>query len=69
MKNIKTFVAVAALSIMSFGAFAQSISVTSSTLDSAEAKIAAKAAEMNANYTITSAMVNNRVHMTAKLDK
>lgn len=69
MKNIKTFIAVAALSMMSVGAFAQSISVTSSTLDSAEAKIAAKAAEQNANYTITSAMVNNRVHMTAQLDK
>lgn len=69
MKNIKTFVAVAALSLMSVGAFAQSISVTSSTLDGAEAKIAAKAAEQGANYKITSAMVNDRVHMTAQLDK
>jgi len=69
MKNIKTFVAVAALSVLSFGAFAQSISATASTLDGAEAKIAAKAAEQNANYTITSAITNNRVHMTAELDK
>jgi len=69
MKTIKTFVAVTALSLLSMGAFAQSISVTSSTLDSAEAKIAAKAAEQGANYSITSAIVNNRVHMTAELDK
>ncbi|MBN0127068.1 DUF1471 domain-containing protein, partial [Pseudomonas aeruginosa] len=44
MKSIKTFVAVAALSMMSFGAFAQSVSATASTLDRAEAKIAAQAA-------------------------
>lgn len=69
MKNIKTLVAVAALSMMSMGAFAQSISVTASTIDSAEAKIAAKAAEQGANYSITSATVNNRVHMTANLSK
>ncbi len=69
MKSIKTLVAVAALSMMSVGAFAQSISVTASTLDSAEAKIAAKAAEQGVNYKITSAMVNDQVHMTAQLDK
>lgn len=69
MKTIKTFVALAALSLMSFGTFAQSISVTSSTLDGAEAKIAAKAAEQGAGYTITSAITNDRVHMTARLDK
>ena len=32
MKSIKTFVAVSALSMMSFGAFAQSVSATASTL-------------------------------------
>ncbi|WP_300002169.1 YdgH/BhsA/McbA-like domain containing protein [uncultured Cedecea sp.] len=69
MNTIKTFVAVTALSLMSVGAFAQSISTTASTLDAAEAKIAAKAAEQGANYSITSAIVNNRVHMTAQLDK
>jgi len=69
MKSIKTLVAVAALSMMSVGAFAQSISVTASTLDSAEAKIAAKAAEQGVNYKITSAMVNDQVHMTAQLNK
>ena len=45
MKSIKTFVAVAALSMISFGTFAQSISASASTLDRAEAKIAAQAAE------------------------
>lgn len=48
MKSIKNFVAVAALSMMSFGAFAQSVSATASTLDRAEAKIAAQAAEQGA---------------------
>lgn len=69
MKSIKNFVAVAALSMMSFGAFAQSISATASTLDRAEAKIAAQAAEQGASYKITSALINNRVHMTATLIK
>lgn len=69
MNTIKNFVAVAAFSLMSAGAFAQSISTTAPTLDAAEAKIAAKAAEQGANYSITSAIVNNRVHMTANLSK
>ncbi|KAF1852784.1 hypothetical protein Lal_00008942 [Lupinus albus] len=61
MKSIKTFVAVAALSLVSFGSFAQSVSATASTLDRAEAKIAAQAAEQGASYKITSAKVDNRV--------
>ncbi|AEW72474.1 hypothetical protein EcWSU1_01034 [Enterobacter ludwigii] len=69
MKSIKTFVAVAALSLISFGSFAQSVSATASTLDRAEAKIAAQAAEQGASYKITSAQFNNRVHMTAELTK
>ena len=69
MKSIKTFVAVASLSKMSFGAFAQSVSATDSTLDRAEAKIAAQAAEPGASYNITSAQFNYRVHMTAELTK
>ena len=69
MKTIKTFVVVTALSVMSFGAFAQSISTTASTIDRAEAKIAAQAAEEGASYKITSAQFNNRVHMTAELTK
>jgi hypothetical protein len=48
MKSIKTFVAIAALSLISFGSFAQSISASASTLDRAEAKIAAQAAEQGA---------------------
>lgn len=65
----QTFVAVAALSMISFGTFAQSISASASTLDRAEAKIAAQAAEQGASYKITSAQFNNRVHMTAELTK
>lgn len=41
MKFIKTFVAIAALSLFSAASFAQSVSATASTLDRAEAKIAA----------------------------
>ena len=45
MKNVKalSIAALAALSLISFGSFAESISVTSSTLDGAESKIAAQA--------------------------
>ncbi|MCU6419794.1 YdgH/BhsA/McbA-like domain containing protein [Klebsiella aerogenes] len=69
MKSIKTFAAVTVLSLMSFGAFAQSVTATASTLDRAEAKIAAQAAEQGASYKITSAQFNNRVYMTAELSK
>jgi hypothetical protein len=69
MKSIKTFVAVAALTLVSFTSFAQSVSVDASTLDSAEAKIAAVAHQQGAQYKITEANTNNRVHMTAELYK
>lgn len=71
MKTIKamSIAAVAALSLMSAASFAQSISVTSSTLDGAEAKIAAEAQQQGAQYKITEANTNNRVHMTAELYK
>lgn len=69
MKSIKTFAVVTVLSLMSFGAFAQSVTATASTLDRAEAKIAAQAAEQGASYKITSAQFNNRVYMTAELSK
>ena len=70
MKSIKTFVAVAALSLISFGSFAQSVSATASTLDRAEAKIAAQAERAGASdYKITQAYTGNRVHMTAELLK
>ncbi|WP_300001100.1 YdgH/BhsA/McbA-like domain containing protein [uncultured Cedecea sp.] len=69
MKSIKTLVAVATLFAISFGAFAQSISATASTLDSAEAKISAMAEQQGSQYTITSARVGDQVHMTAILNK
>ena len=67
MKTIKamSIAAVAALSLMSAASFAQSVTVTSSTLDGAEAKIAAQAQQQGAQYKITEANTNNRVHMTA----
>ena len=70
MKSIKTFVAVIALSA-SFGSFAaQTVTATASTLDGAEAKIAAKAEQAGASsYKITEAFTGNRVHMTAELNK
>lgn len=70
MKNIKIFVAVIALAT-SFGSFAaQSVTATGSTLESAEAKIAAQAQQAGASdYKITSAYSGNRVHMTAELLK
>ncbi|MEB7538488.1 DUF1471 domain-containing protein [Pantoea anthophila] len=69
MKNVKalSIAALATLSLISFGSFAQSVSVTSSTLDGAESKIAAQA--QGAQYKITEANTNNRVHMTAELYK
>lgn len=69
MKTIKTLVAAAALSVISFGAFAQSVTATASTIDGAEAKIAAQAEKAGASYKITEANVNNNVHMTAELTK
>ncbi len=53
MKNIKSIAAASLLSAVSFSGLAQNISVTDTTLDGAEAQIAAKA--------------KDRVHMTAVL--
>lgn len=73
MKNVKmiAIAAVAALSAISFSSVAaQSISAHGSTLDSAEAHIAAKAqAEGASSYKITSARADNGVYMTAELYK
>ena len=70
MKTMTTLIAAAALSALSFGAFAESVSATGSTLDGAQAQIAAKAKAAGASsYTITSAVNNNRVYMTAELNK
>ncbi|MEX9254578.1 YdgH/BhsA/McbA-like domain containing protein [Pseudenterobacter timonensis] len=70
MKSIKTFVAAIALAT-SFGSFAaQTVSASASTLDGAEAKIAAQAQASGASsYKITQAFTGNRVHMTAELNK
>ncbi|AZL63569.1 DUF1471 domain-containing protein [Leclercia sp. 29361] len=67
MKNIKLLAATGLLSVVSFSVMAQTVSVTASTLDSAEAKIAAKAKEAQTSYKILSAYTGDRVHMTAKL--
>jgi hypothetical protein len=69
MKSIKTFVAVAALSLVSFGSFAQSITASASTLDGAEAKIAAQAKQADASYKITGARVDNGAYLSAELTK
>ena len=71
MKTTKTLslAAVAALSLISFGSFAQSVSATASTLDGAEAKIAAQAQQHGDQYKITSAYTNNGAYMTAELYK
>jgi len=45
------------------------VSATSSTLDGAEAKIAAQAEQQGDQYKITSVNSNNRVYMTAQLYK
>ncbi|MDW3563474.1 DUF1471 domain-containing protein [Enterobacter cloacae] len=69
MKSIKKLVAVAILSVVSFGSFAQSVTATASTLESAEVKVATQAQKAGASYRITSARVDNGVYMTAKLVK
>ncbi|MFU9136313.1 MULTISPECIES: YdgH/BhsA/McbA-like domain containing protein [unclassified Erwinia] len=73
MKTIKTLsiAAVAALSMISFGSFAaQSISAHGSTLDSAQAHIAAQAKAAGASsYKITSARAEDGVYMTAEIYK
>ncbi|CAM7692521.1 YdgH/BhsA/McbA-like domain-containing protein [Klebsiella pneumoniae] len=68
MKNVK-IITTSALLLLSFSGYAHSISVTADTLDDAEAKIATQAAEQGADYVITEANTNNRVHMTAELYK
>ena len=69
MNTIKKIAAVALLSVISAGAFAQTVTATASTLDGAEAKIAAQAKAAGAGYRITEARDGNQVHMTAELTK
>ncbi len=60
---------ISALTLATFGSYAsQSVSAYGSTLDSAEARIAAKAKAAGASsYKITSALSRNGVYMTATL--
>ncbi|GAA0483496.1 MULTISPECIES: YdgH/BhsA/McbA-like domain containing protein [Tatumella] len=70
MKTMTALFTAAMLSALSFGAFAESVSATGSTLDSAEAHIAAQAKAAGASsYSITSARDDNGVYMTAELNK
>ncbi|WP_213192786.1 YdgH/BhsA/McbA-like domain containing protein [Klebsiella aerogenes] len=70
MKNVKLLAAAGMLSLVSFASFAaHPVSVTSDTLDNAEAKIAAIAKDQGAAYHITEAYTGNQVHMTAELSK
>lgn len=67
MKNIKKIAAVIVLSAISSVSFAQTVTATASTLDGAEAQIAAQAKMAGAAYSITEAYAGNQVHMTARL--
>lgn len=68
MKTMSALVTATALAVLSFGAYAETVSATGSTLDNAEAKIAAQAkAEGASSYTIISASDTNRIFMTAEL--
>ncbi|WP_368900186.1 DUF1471 domain-containing protein [Mixta calida] len=69
MKNVKIFAEIIALSALSVNSFAASVTATALTLEAAEAKIAAQAAQQGAGYKITEANFNNGVHMTAELVK
>ena len=69
MSLVKNIIAVSVFSLISFGSFAQSISATASTLDAAEAKIAAQALQTGSSYKITGARVDNRTYVTAELSK
>ena len=70
MKNVKLLAAAGMLSLVSFASFAaHPVSVTSDTLDNAEAKIAAIAKDQGASYHINEAYTGNQVHMTAELSK
>jgi hypothetical protein len=67
MKTVKTFFAISTLTLISFGSFAQSVTATASTLDGAEAKIAAVAKQQGVSYRIIEANFKNEMHMTAEL--
>ncbi|MBT0723845.1 DUF1471 domain-containing protein [Rosenbergiella sp. S61] len=67
MKAVKKFVAVITFTLVSFASSAQSVTACASTIDDAEALVAAQAKEAGASYKITESHFNNGVHMTALL--
>lgn len=69
MKIMTSFMTGIILSVMSFCSVAQTVSAVDSTLDGAEAKIAAQAQKAGASYKITSARFNNKAYVTAELTK
>ncbi|MCU6211869.1 DUF1471 domain-containing protein [Morganella morganii] len=70
MKNVQLVLAATVLSLVSFGSFAESVTATGDTPDSAEAVIAQKAKDAGASgYTITSARMGNTTTMSAVLNK
>lgn len=68
MKKFTTLTAVTLLTLVSFGSFARSVTVTAPTLDGAEAKVAALAEQAGTQYTITGARVDNRAYVSAELN-
>lgn len=69
MKVMKPAVVIIALSVISFGAFARTVSATALTLDDAESQIAQQAKQAGDQYRIIESSSNNEVHMTARLYK
>ncbi|MEG3126758.1 DUF1471 domain-containing protein [Pantoea cypripedii] len=69
MNTLKTALIIVALSSVSFGSFAQSISAIGSTLDDAESQIAQKTKQAGTGYKITGSYAGNQVRMTATLLK
>lgn len=69
MKTVKFALIVTALTTISFGSFAQSVTATGSTLDEAESQIAQQAKQAGSDYKITESYAGNQFHMTAKLIK
>ncbi|WP_336796222.1 DUF1471 domain-containing protein [Erwinia aphidicola] len=67
MKKFKLFSLAFVLTLTSLSSLAQNVTATASTLDSAEAKVAAQAKKANAGYKIIATLNKNRVYMVAKL--
>lgn len=67
MSIVKKIVVTFTFGLISLGAAAQNVTACASTIDEAEALVAAKAKQAGASYKITESYFNNGVHMTAKL--